>query len=166
MIMKTQILSHYSANKSSDIAALCGRAGHLIKTALKKKKKANCNQLLRVTQGFLQGTYGYLLIHVPLWRQFRKPRRATGRSGRDGPADSSGRGPVWGQQGDTALLDTQHWAPAVWVTHSPQPREKQWYSSLQKSWPPTPNVSDSSCHLHIHATPCVDPWYWRAHGIK
>lgn len=39
MFMNTQILSHYSANKSSDVGALCGRAGHLIKTALKKKEQ-------------------------------------------------------------------------------------------------------------------------------
>lgn len=54
---------------------------------------------------------------------------------------------------DTALPDPQHWAPAVWVTHSPQPGGKQWCWSLKKSWPPPPNVSDLSCPLRIHATP-------------
>lgn len=156
MFMNTQILSHYSANKSSDVGALCGRAGHLIKTALKKKE-----QIVISSWGSLRVS---CKAHMVIWKSMCHFGDSSGSLGGQ-LAGLAGMDQVTpgvevqceGSRVTLPSLDTQHWAAAVWVTHSPQPGGKQWHCRFKKSWPPPPNVSDSSCPLYTHATPVCIP---------
>lgn len=166
MLTKTQILSHYSAHKSNVLAALCGRAGHLIKTPF-KKKRGNHNHLLRVTQGFLKahmaicysmhhcgdswGSPGGWLAGLEGGTSWLKWSRSSVRAaGWHCPSWHSALGACCGS----------HTQPTVWG--------KTMALQLKMSWPPPPNVSDLRCPLYIHATPSssAHPWYCHAHGIK
>lgn len=157
MFTKTQILSHYSANKSSDAAALCGRAGHLIKTVPKKKK-----QIVIISWGSLRVS---CKAHMAISWSMCHFGGILGSTGGDWQvwegwmADSSGQGPVWhcpplhSAPGTCCGTDTQ-----------PQPGGKQWHCSLKKSFTTTPSASDWSV-LSIstqHHLQCA----FNARGIK